>query len=102
MHVEIVSAAGIKQSAHILIRLIRGTELNGAGTCQGSVKVVAGRCTGKHTDLKRISFTMLFFRSLGNGFRNNFRTACRRKSAESDMVVVIYIRGSLFGRDEFK
>ena len=102
VHVEILRAVSVEQRAHVLVRLVGGTEFYSLGACQCTVQVVAGRGAGEHSDFEGSALLVFLFCPSRDGFGDDLRTARRRKSAKSDVVVVFHISGGFFRRDEFQ
>ena len=102
VHVEILRAVRVEQRAHVLVRLVGGAEFHSLGACQCTVQVVAGRGAGEHSDFEGSALLVFLFCPSRDSFGDDLRTARRRKSAKSDVVVVFHISGGFFRRDEFQ
>ena len=102
VHVEVLCPVSIQQRTQVLARLVRCTELDCIRPSQRPVQLVAGRSSRKHPDLERVPFRVFFFCLLCDGARNDLRAACRRKTTEAHVVIVMNVSRSFFSCYKFQ
>ena len=90
MHVEVGVLTSVNASAHILIRLVRGTELDSMSTRERTIEAVSGTSTSKHTDLEWTSSGVLCFGTASDSAWYYLRTPCGREATEAYVVIVLH------------